>query len=272
MINNKQNIIASDIIGMSDSLTREWRDMYNYRMTLEYDGGRYAGWQRMGRDDNSNTVSAKITEVLKKMTGSDVEIFCGSRTETGVHAYGQVANFKLDREYRAREIQNYLNRYLPQDIAVLELEETQERFHSQLNAKSRTYVYRVDTKNIANVFERRYMYHTFHKPDVDAMNKAAQYFLGEHDYKVFSTVKKNKSTVRNVESVDIYDDGDTLEITIKADDFLHNMARLMIGILLDIGSGERRPEDVKKLLDGAKGVEISKPAESYGLYLLEVEY
>ena len=248
MINNKQNIIASDIIDKSDLLTREWRDMYNYRMTLEYDGGRYAGWQRMGRDDNSNTVSAKITEVLKKMTGSDVEIFCGSRTETGVHAYGQVANFKLDREYRAREIQNYLNRYLPQDIAVLELEETQERFHSQLNAKSRTYVYRVDTKNIANVFERRYMYHTFHKPDVDAMNKAAQYFLGEHD------------------------DGDTLEITIKADDFLHNMARLMIGILLDIGSGERRPEDVRKLLDGVKGVEISKPAESYGLYLLEVEY
>ena len=125
---------------------------------------------------------------------------------------------------------------------------------------------------MANVFERRYMYHTFHKPDVDAMNKAAQYFLGEHDYKVFSTVKKNKSTVRNVESVDIYDDGDTLEITIKADDFLHNMARLMIGILLDIGSGERRPEDVRKLLDGVKGVEISKPAESYGLYLLEVEY
>ena len=203
MINNKQNIIASDIIDKSDLLTREWRDMYNYRMTLEYDGGRYAGWQRMGRDDNSNTVSAKITEVLKK---------------------------------------------------------------------SRTYVYRVDTKNIANVFERRYMYHTFHKPDVDAMNKAAQYFLGEHDYKVFSTVKKNKSTVRNVESVDIYDDGDTLEITIKADDFLHNMARLMIGILLDIGSGERRPEDVRKLLDGVKGVEISKPAESYGLYLLEVEY
>lgn len=272
MINNKQNIIASDIIDKSDLLIREWRDMYNYRMTLEYDGGRYAGWQRMGRDDNSNTVSAKITEVLKKMTGSDVEIFCGSRTETGVHAYGQVANFKLDCEYRAREIQNYLNRYLPQDIAVLELEETQERFHSQLNAKSRTYVYRVDTKNIANVFERRYMYHTFHKPDVDAMNKAAQYFLGEHDYKVFSTVKKNKSTVRNVESVDIYDDGDTLEITIKADDFLHNMARLMIGILLDIGSGERRPEDVRKLLDGVKGVEISKPAESYGLYLLEVEY
>lgn len=246
--------------------------MYNYKMKLEYDGGRYAGWQRMGKDDNTSTVSTKIIEVLKKLTNEDVELFCGSRTETGVHAYGQIANFKLDREYRPKEIQNYLNRYLPQDIAVLELEEVPDRFHSQLNARSRTYVYRIDTKNIANVFERKYMYHTFHKLDVDAMKKAASYFTGSHDYKVFSTVKKNKSTMRDVKSVDIYDDGETMEITIKADDFLHNMARLMVGILLDVGNRKRKPEDVKKLLDGVKGVDVSLPAESHALYLLDIEY
>lgn len=246
--------------------------MYNYKMKLEYDGGRYAGWQRMGKDDNTSTVSTKIIEVLRKFTNEDVELFCGSRTETGVHAYGQTANFKLDREYRPKEIQNYLNRYLPQDIAVLELEEVPDRFHSQLNARSRTYVYRIDTKNIANVFERKYMYHAFHKLDADAMKKAASYFIGSHDYKVFSTVKKNKSTIRDVKSVDIYDDGETMEITIKADDFLHNMARLMVGILLDVGNQKRKPEDVKKLLDGVKGVEVSLPAESHALYLLDIEY
>lgn len=246
--------------------------MYNYRMKLEYDGGRYAGWQRMGKDDNTNTISAKITEVLKKMTGEEVELFCGMRTETGVHAYGQTANFKLNREYKERELQNYLNRYLPQDIAVLELVKAPERFHSQLNAVSKTYVYRIDTKNIANVFERKYMFHSFHKLNVEEMKRGAAYFIGKHDYKVFSTVKKSKSTVRDVRSVDIYDDGDTLEITIKADDFLHNMARLMIGILLDIGNEKRKPEDIKKLLDGEAGIEVSIPAESHALYLLDIDY
>lgn len=246
--------------------------MYNYRMKLEYDGGRYAGWQRMGKDDNTNTISAKITEVLKKMTGEDVELFCGMRTETGVHAYGQTANFKLNKEYKERELQNYLNRYLPKDIAVLELEKAPERFHSQLNAVSRTYVYRIDTKNIANVFERKYMFHSFHKLNVEKMKKAAGYFCGVHDYKVFSTVKKSKSTVREVKSVDIYDDGETMEITIKADDFLHNMARLMIGMLLDVGNEKREPEDVCRLFDKDAGVEVSLPAESHALYLLDIEY
>lgn len=246
--------------------------MYNYKMKLEYDGGRYSGWQRLGRDDNTNTVSGKILEVLGRMADEPIELFCGSRTENGVHAYGQVANFKLSDWKNPREIMNYLNRYLPQDIAVLELEEADERFHSQLNAKSRTYVYRIDTKSVASVFERRYMYHLFRKPDVATMKKAASYFVGSFDYKVFSTVKKNKSTVRNVQSVDIYDDGETIEITIKADDFLHNMARLMVGILLDVCNGNRPPEDVKRLLDGKNDINISLPAESYGLFLMDVEY
>ncbi len=246
--------------------------MVNYKMKLEYDGARYDGWQRLGKDDNSNTISGKIIECLEKMSGEKVELFCGSRTETGVHAYGQIANFKLTKRWQPWDIRNYLNRYLPQDIAVLEMEEADERFHSQLNAKSRTYLYRIDAKKIASVFDRKYMYHTFHPLDIGSMKKAAQYFIGSHDYRVFSTVKKNKSTMRRVDSVEIYDDGDSVEITIQADDFLHNMARLMIGMLLDIGNSKRPPEDVKALLEGIGGVDISRPAESFGLYLVQIEY
>lgn len=248
--------------------------MYNYKMKLEYDGGRYSGWQRLGKDDNSNTVSGKILDVLNKMLENkeEVELFCGSRTENGVHAYAQVANFKTIQRLNPTAIMNYLNRYLPQDIAVLEVTLEDERFHSQLNAKSKTYVYKIDAKNVASVFDRRYMYHSFHKLDVEAMKKAAGYFVGKYDYKIFSTVKKSKSTIRNVKAVDIYDDGDSIEITIMADDFLHNMARLMVGILLDVGNNKRPPEDVKKLLEKDDSINISIPAESHGLYLMDIEY
>lgn len=246
--------------------------MNNYKMKIEYDGARYDGWQRIGKDESSNTVSAKITEIIKKMTGQDVELVCGCRTETGVHAYAQIANFKVDTAMKVFEIQNYLNRYLPRDIAVIELEKVDDRFHSQMNAKSKTYKYRIDSKNIADVFERKYMYHTFSKLDIDAMKKGAEYFIGKHDYKNYSTVKKSKSTVKTVEEVKIYDGGDVVEIRITADDFLHNMARLMIGILLDVGNGRRRPEEIKDVLEGVNGALISPPAESHALFLQEIKY
>ena len=109
--------------------------MRNILLTLEYDGSRYQGWQRLGKGESTNTVSNKILEVLKKMTNEDVELFCGARTEVGVHAYGQVVNFKTTTDMTLLEIKHYMNRYLPMDIAVLSVEEKPERFHASLNAK-----------------------------------------------------------------------------------------------------------------------------------------
>lgn len=246
--------------------------MNNYKMKIEYDGSRYDGWQRIGNDESSNTISSKIIEIIKKMSNQEIELICGCRTEKGVHAYAQIANFKMNSIMKAHEVQNYLNRYLPRDIAVLEVEQVNDRFQSQLNAKSKTYVYRIDTKNIANVFERKYMYHAFNKLDLDAMKKGAKHFLGKHDYKTFSTAKKSKSTVRTVETVEIYDAGEEVEIRITADDFLHNMARLMVGILLEIGSGKRQPEEVLDVLEGKNNAVLSAPAESSGLFLQSILY
>ena len=236
--------------------------MYNYRILIQYDGGRFDGWQRLGKDASENTVEFKIKEILKKMTGEEAELFCGCRTEKGVHAYGQVANFKLNSRQNCMELRNYLNRYLPRDIAVLKVEAVDERFHSQLLAKETTYLYRIDTKSIASVFERKYSYHTFHPLDYEAMNKAAAYFLGKHDFKAFTTARKSKSTER---------ESGIAQLRITANDFLHNMARLMIGILLDVGTGLKKPENVRDILDG-KDVQMSLPAESYGLFLEEVRY
>lgn len=245
--------------------------MYNYKLQIQYDGGRYDGWQRMGNDSSSNTIEAKIKEIISKMTGEDIDIYVGCRTEKGVHALAQTANFKLNDKYQPVEIKNYLNRYLPRDIAVNRVEAVDERFHSQLNAREKTYVYRLDMANVADVFTRKYAYHTFDVPDIAAMRTAAQYYVGSHDFKAFTTARKSKSTVRNVKSVDIEVTGDKCEIRITADDFLHNMARYMIGMLLDVGSGLKKTADIEAALEG-RDVVMSLPAESYGLFLESVLY
>ena len=123
--------------------------MYNYKLVIQYDGTRYDGWQRMGKDESINTIEYKIAEILRKMTGEEIQIFYGCRTEKGVHARGQVINFKLDEQKKPYEVKNYLNRYLPRDIAVISAEVVPERFHSQLNAKGKVYVYQLDTGDVA---------------------------------------------------------------------------------------------------------------------------
>lgn len=181
--------------------------MYNYRIEAEYDGGRYDGWQRLGKDASTNTIESKLTEIISRMTGETVDMYAGSRTEKGVHALCQTANFKLEKEVKAFELKNYLNRYLPRDIAVMSVTEVDERFHSQLNARLRIYEYRLDTGNVANVFRRKYAYHTFDMPDFDAMRKAAGYFEGRHDFKAFTTAKKSKSTERTIKRISIEYEG-----------------------------------------------------------------
>ena len=245
--------------------------MYNYKLVIQYDGTRYDGWQRMGKDESINTIEYKIAEILRKMTGEEIQIFCGCRTEKGVHALNQTANFKLNDKYQPVEVKNYLNRYLPRDIAVSRVELVDERFHSQLNAREKTYVYKIDMANVANVFTRKYAYHTFDMPDFDAMRKAAGYFEGRHDFKAFTTAKKSKSTERTIKRISIEYEGTRAYIRIEADDFLHNMARYMVGMLLDVGNGLKKPEDVRRCLDG-ENVQMSLPAESYGLFLVKVIY
>lgn len=244
--------------------------MNNYRMLLEYDGGRYDGWQRLGRDESGNTIESKIAEVLTKMTGEKIELFCGSRTEKGVHANGQVANFKTAVWLKDYEVRNYLNRYLPRDIAVLEVKTVDERFHSQLNARTRTYLYKIDTNDIASVFERKYKFHSFEKLDVEAMRAASRKLCGQHDFRNFSTAKKSKTTVKNIESIEIYDDGSELSIYVTANDFLHNMARMIVGVLLEIGKNQREIDDIDKIFAGTCDGPV--PADTCGLYLDSICY
>ncbi len=244
--------------------------MRNIKLTIEYDGSRYQGWVRLGKNESTNTISNKILEVIRKMTGEDVELFCGARTEVGVHAYGQTASFKTNTDMKDYEIQHYLNRYLPMDIAIISVEDMPERFHAQLNAKSKIFIYRATISDVPSVFDFKYTFHCFRRPDMDAMKEAAQLLLGRHDFKNFSTVKHNKSTEREMYRIDIYDDGEEMQISMHADDFLHNMQRAIVGTLLDIGLGTRKPEDITAIFAGEQAA--SAPCDPKGMYLQEVLY
>lgn len=245
--------------------------MRNIKLTIEYDGSRYQGWTRLGKDESNNTISNKIVEVLKKMTDEYlIELNCGCRTEVGVHAYAQIANFKTECTMEVQDIQHYLNRYLPMDIAIVDVEEVPERFHAQLNAVSKTYVYRMTIDDVPSVFDRKYTYHCYKIPDKHLMQQASILLIGKHDFKNFSSAKKTKSTLRELYDIEIYGDTEEMQILIHADDFLHNMARLIVGTLLDIGFGNRPKEDIEEIFAGNQ--EPSAPCDPKGLYLQEVEY
>ena len=208
---------------------------------------------------------------LKKMTDEyTIELNYGCRTEVGVHAYAQIANFKIDSEMDVQDIKHYLNRYLPMDIAIIDVEEMPERFHAQLNATSKTYVYRMTIDDVPSVFDRKYIYHCYKIPDKKLMQQAAMLLIGKHDFKNFSSAKKSKSTVREIYEIEVYGDTEEMQILIHADDFLHNMARLLIGTLLDIGLGNRMKEDIEDIFAGIQNP--SAPCDPKGLYLQEITY
>lgn len=246
--------------------------MRNIKLTLEYDGSRYHGWQRLGKGESNNTLSNKIVDVLHKMTNEEIELFTGCRTEVGVHAYGQVVNFKTTSPMQLYEMKHYINRYLPQDIAVLDIEEMPERFHASLNATSKTYIYRVSQDEFPSVFERKYMFHSFKTPDIELMRQAATSFIGIHDFKHFSTVKRTKSTEKNILNIEIYAEGDELQITVEANDFLHNMNRMIIGFILDIGLGKRKLEEIDIILSCKSAFDPIVPCDPKGLFLQNVSY
>jgi tRNA pseudouridine38-40 synthase len=245
--------------------------MFNYKMTIQYDGGRYKGWQRLGGGEN--TIQAKIEQVLSEMVGYKLEIIGCSRTDAGVHAIAQIANFKLDNYVPEKEIRSYLGRYLPQDISILEVIMAEESFHSRYLAKDKTYLYKIWNEEYSNPFMRKYSMHVSGLLNVTAMQEASKYFLGEHDFTAFSNAKsKKKSMVRNIRSIDLELEGGFLNIRICGDGFLYNMVRWMVGALVEVGLGNRKPEDITQMLLSKDRNQTGNLADACGLYLEKIRY
>lgn len=245
--------------------------MINYKLVISYDGTRYSGWQVQGNTDR--TIQGKLTAVLRKMTGEEIEVHGSGRTDGGVHAIGQVANFKTATEYEPDELRDMLNRYLPEDIVVLSAERVPERFHSRLSAVEKTYRYRIWTDRVPPVFERKYVTVMPEEFNVNAMKQAAGYLLGTHDFTSFCGNRHfKKSAVRTIYEIRFFQTEHELAIEVSGNGFLQNMMRILVGTLAEVGKGSRRPEDMTDILEGRsrKLAGITMPPQ--GLCLMSVSY
>lgn len=243
----------------------------NVKLTIQYDGTRYDGWQRQGNTDN--TLQGRLEGVLSRMVGKPVEIQGAGRTDAGVHAQGQVASVHLPEGYTPQEVQNYLNRYLPEDVAVVEVVEVGERFHARLSATGKEYRYHIRMGSVPDVFARKYQYRVEEPLDLAAMERAAGYLTGKHDFRSFCGNRRfKKSTVREVFHIGVEVCGSDLTLVYRGDGFLYNMVRILTGTLLEVGLGQRTPESMVDILEARERTAAGKTAPAQGLVLQEVYY
>ena len=249
--------------------------MRNIRMTIQYDGSRYKGWQKQNIKGTSvSTIQDKIEKVLSKMTGEEIQVIGCGRTDTGVHADKYTANFKTNSEKKIPEMLKYLREFLPEDISVTSLREVNDRFHSRLNAISKTYVYTIDNNKFANVFLKKYAYHVEGQLDIEKMREASKYLLGTHDFKGFSAVKdkSKKSTIRTINYINITEKDNIIKIEYNGNGFLLNMVRILSGTLIKVAKGEIEPIKVKELLEEKNRSKLAEKAPAKGLCMKEVKY
>lgn len=244
--------------------------MKNYKMLIEYDGSRYYGWQRQ---PDHETIQGKLEKVLSLMCQREVEVIGAGRTDAGVHARGMVANAGMDTDLSAEEICAYLNRYLPDDIAVKEVREASPRFHARYNAVAKTYCYTCYDGAVKSIFDRKYVARLEEKPDIDAMRQAAEILQGEHNFRNFcANPRMKKSTVRCVDRIDIDRTGDYIVFTFHGNGFLQNMVRIMVGTLLEVGCGRMTCWQVSQVLEAQDRQKAGPTAPAQGLCLMSVEY
>lgn len=263
--------------------------MSNYRLKIQYDGTRYRGWQRQKNSDN--TIQGKIEQVLYRLLDTTVEIDGAGRTDAGVHAACQIANFHLaekqtenvKRKMSKDVVENpsafsdwlfyKLNEYLPEDIRILKVEQAGERFHSRLSATGKVYEYHLLKKDCFDVFARKYSWQMEECLSVDAMKKTASCLLGRHDFKGFcSKSSKKKSTVRILTGIDIRETENDIYITYEGNGFLYNMVRIITGTIVEAGTGRRTPESVLEILEKGERSLAGETAPAKGLKLLKVRY
>ena len=244
--------------------------MRNLRLDICYDGSRYKGWQRLpGKDD---TIQGKLEATLSRILGEPIEISGSGRTDAGVHARGQVANFHCESTMPAGEILENLRRYLPEDIGIYSCRDVSPRFHARLNAKEKTYLYRIWNSEQPCVFDRRYVTLMPEEWNLQAMEQAARALCGEHDFSAFcGNAKMKKSTVRYIRSIEICTRGPEVQLRFTGNGFLHNMVRILVGTLVEVGRGQRSPESIPELF-GEKRAQAGFLAPAKGLCLEEVQY
>lgn len=244
--------------------------MRNLRIDICYEGTRYKGWQRL--PGSQLTIQGKLEQTLSRLLDEQIEVSASGRTDAGTHAANQVVSFHCNNPMPCSEILKGLRAYLPEDIGVYSCKDVSPRFHARLNAKEKTYRYRVWNSEAPCVFERKFVYIDPAKLDLEQMRSAAREYLGTHDFSAFCGNKNmKKSTVRNISSFHIDRVGEEIVFTVTGNGFLQHMVRIMVGTLLEVGRGERSCDSISSLY-GAERCQAGPAVPACGLCLMEVFY
>ena len=244
--------------------------MRNLRLDICYDGTKYKGFQRL--PGGQPTIQGKLEQTLSRLLEEEIEVSASGRTDAGTHALGQVVSFHCESNMPCGEILAGLRQYLPEDIGVYSCKNVSERFHARLNAKTKTYRYRVWNSESPCVFERKYVHIDTEAMDLETMLQAARLYIGTHDFSAFCANKHmKKSTVRAIESFEIAQSGNELIFEVTGNGFLQHMVRIMVGTLLEVGKGLRSPDSIPQLY-GSQRADAGPAVPACGLCLMEVTY
>lgn len=244
--------------------------MRTYKMTISYEGSRYQGWQRQATTDN--TIQHILEWTLGRMVGYRVQVDGSGRTDSGVHARGQVASVTLSKLYDVEDLKDALNRSLPEDIRIIRVELARNGFHARKSAKGKKYEYYIDCREKPDVFSRRYCYHYPEQLDIEAMRDAAEYLIGVKDFSSFTDNKDAKDTVRRIYSIKIVRVEEKIRITYYGSGFLYHMVRILTGTLIEVGDGKRDSGEIPELIEARDRSQAGFLAPARGLFLRKVYY
>lgn len=245
--------------------------MQRVKCIIAYDGTHFEGYQVQPQ---KRTVQGEIEKVLTRMhKGQKVHVFASGRTDAHVHALGQVIHFDTSIQMTPERWKIALNTMLPDDIAVVASELVDFDFHARFSAKGKEYHYYISLKKDRDPFTRNYYYHYPYPLNLDAMERAAQYFIGTYDFTSFCSAKTTvEDRVRTIEKLKLVRDEEKLFVQIKGNGFLYNMVRIIVGTLLEVGAGKRNPEDILQIINAKDRTKAGKTAPGHGLYLYKVYY
>lgn len=244
--------------------------MRNILLTIEYDGTNYFGWQKQ---PNKKTIQGVIEQAIKKITGEDVKLVGSGRTDAGVHALGQRANFKTNSKIPTEKFPLALNSVLPNDISIKDAKEVSLEFSARYSAKQKTYKYLIYNHKTRPAILRNYVYHFPYDLDIPSMQQSCEYFIGEYDFSSFcSSGSETNSKIRRIYDCYLTFEDNCIAIYITANGFLYNMARIIAGTIIDVGTGKIKPTDIPLIIESKDRNKAGKTLPPWGLYLVDVVY
>jgi tRNA pseudouridine38-40 synthase len=245
--------------------------MPKYKLIIEYDGTNFVGWQSQ---DNGNSVQQSLEKAIHKLTNEQVTVFGAGRTDSGVHAKGQVAHFEISKDLTKDNIRDGVNQYLrPLPIAILNVEKVEEDFHARFSAKQRIYQYLIINRRPPLTFQRQLVWVIYKKLDIEKIKEAATFFKGKHDFNAFRSIDCQSSTsIKTIDYCAVTNNQESIAIEVAAKSFLHSQVRIMTGTLVSVGEGKIQPSDIEQIIEMKDRDKAGVTAPAHGLYLKEVIY